>query len=78
MTEIKVLPGDAPPTPEVLAQSIVDIAAGMKKLNASRLKSDAVVLLVHHASGVGRPAVRAVLDALTTLEQRYLKPKDRK
>jgi hypothetical protein len=78
MSKINVLPGDEPPTPEVLAQAIVDIAAGLKKLNASRLKSNAVVLLVHEASGVGKPAVRAVLDALATLEQTYLKPKDRK
>jgi hypothetical protein len=61
--------------PEVLAQAIIDISIGMKKLNASRLNRDGLILLLHDSSGVGKPAIRKVLAALDDLEKRYLRPK---
>ena len=73
---IKVInpPGEEAPTPEVFAQAIVDIGDAMRKLTASRLKREAVVLLVDDLAHVGRPAVRKVLQALDDLEGAFLKP----
>lgn len=67
---------DKEPIPvEILEQAIVDIAAGMRRINASRLKREALVLLLHDASKVGRTQVRAVIECLDQIELRFLKPK---
>lgn len=58
---------------EVLARSVRDIAEGMRKILDGRLNSNAIVLLVSEASGVGRKDVKAVLDATAALGERYLK-----
>lgn len=63
---------------EILAQSIEAIAAGMKKINASRLKRDAVVILLQAQTGVNRNDIRAVMDGLDSLERKWLKPKTAK
>jgi len=75
--KIKVVPApDAEPIAvEILEQAIVDIANGMKKIRASRLKREALILLIHDASKVGKPHVRMVLECLDQLEARFLKPK---
>ena len=75
LKSLVVKPGDDPPPPEVIAQSIVDIAAGMKRLNAGRLNRNALVLLLHHASRVGMRDIERVLEGLDSLERLYLKPK---
>lgn len=62
-----------PPVEEV-AQAIVDIAAGMKKLSASRLKREAIVLLLHEMSKVGKPAIRSILNDLARMDSYWLKP----
>lgn len=72
---LTVNPGDDPPAPEVMAQAIVDIADGMRKLNASRLKRETIVVLLQHSSKVSQRDIRAVLLALDKLEADYLKPK---
>lgn len=76
MPKIKVVqePEKEVPT-EIVAQAIVDISHGMKKIEDGRLNWEALVLLVSHASGVGKPDVRAVLSGLSELERTYLKPK---
>lgn len=60
---------------EVLAQSIESLAAGMKKLNESRLKRDAIVILLQAQTGVNRGEIRSVLNGLDQLERMWLKPK---
>lgn len=62
---------------DVLAESIVAIADGVKKLRASRLNDKALYLLIQHASD-GKPPVatiRAVMDGMASLEGVYLKRK---
>lgn len=75
---VKVLQPAAPepeiPT-EILAASIVEISAAMKKIDAGRLKREAIVLLIHANSGVGKPDIRLVLNNLEALEAIWLKPR---
>lgn len=69
----------APEIPtEVLATAIVEISAAMKKIDAGRLKREALVLLIHANSGVGKPDVRLVLNNLEALEAIWLKPAAKK
>lgn len=70
-------PPEKPIPVEVLAQAIIDISAAMKKIDASRLRREAVVLLISEHSGVGKPAVRLVLNNLEALESIWLKPKSK-
>jgi len=59
---------------EILASSIVQVAAGMKRINESRLTRKALVVLLVHDTGLGHGAVSTVLDSLDSLEATYLKP----
>lgn len=80
MKTVKVMqkPEAEVPT-EVLAQSIVEIAAGMKKMRAGRLNDKALVLLIQNACGytpsITQREVRAVLDAIESLEATYIRKK---
>lgn len=56
---------------EVIAQDIRKISEGARKALNSGLKVETIVLLLHDASGVGKPAIRAVLKALPILGARY-------
>lgn len=67
-------PPSEPIAAEILAASIVDIAAGMKKLDAGRLKRRALVILIAESSGVRRGDVEAVLNSMESLETSWLKP----
>lgn len=67
-------PGIDPQPVEIIETAIIDLAAGMKRLNASRLKRETVVLLLQDASGVGKPAIRDILHSLDHLEEVFLKP----
>lgn len=58
---------------EVLAQSIVKIAEGMKALDASRLKRETIVLLLQGSTGLPRTTIRVVLDGLQSLQRDWLK-----
>lgn len=58
---------------EVIAKSIVEIAAGMKRINESRLTRDAIVTLIHEKSKVARSTVHIVLNNLDRLEETWLK-----
>ncbi len=65
---------------EVLAQAIIDIAAGMKKLRSGRLNDRALILLIQSAVGsvpspVSQRDIRAVLDAIQSLEAIYIRKK---
>lgn len=63
----------AEPVPEkVIAQSIVAISDGVKKLFTSGMNERAIVILLHDSSGVGRPDIRRVLRALTTLKEDFM------
>jgi hypothetical protein len=60
---------------ELLAQSIADIAEGMRQVSASRLTRAALITLIHERSKVARRNIELVLNNLDQLEQIWLKPK---
>ncbi len=62
---------------EVIAQSIVEISASMKRINEGRLNHRALVLLVSQSANVNKTEVEKVLSALSGLEATYLKKKER-
>ena len=68
-------PGKEPPPMEVMAQSIVDIAAAAKALATTPLKRSTVIMLIAHSSKTPQRTVRSVLDAMVELEATYLKPR---
>lgn len=70
---------ELPPVEEV-AKAIVDIAAAMKKMNASRLKEDAIVILLQAQCGVhvNRTQIRIVLRELARMDKVWLKPLESK
>ena len=59
-------------TSEKLAREIRMISRAFKKLASSGLKRDTLVLLIRAYSNVGKPDIRAVLQALDNLENEYL------
>jgi len=78
---IKQIPENEVPT-EILADAIVAISQGVRKLRAGRLNDKALCMLIAHAApGVGprgykpvsQKEVRAVLDGIDSLEATYLK-----
>lgn len=72
---------------EVIAESIVTIAEGMKKLRSGRLNDRALLLLIQHAAPnlptngygntakVGMREIKAVIEGLESLEATFLKKK---
>ncbi|MES2355583.1 MAG: hypothetical protein V4568_14535 [Pseudomonadota bacterium] len=75
---IIVKQAEEPIAVEILAQSIADIGAAMKKLGASRLKRYALVVLLSDSTRLSKSRVEAVLNAMDRLEDMYLKPVVRK
>lgn len=73
--KITVNPGDEPQGPEIMEAAIVELAAGMKRLNSTRLKTETIVTLISDVSRVPKTTVRLVLNNLDDLESTFLKPK---
>lgn len=74
--DIEVVQDETSPVAnEVLAQSVVRIAEGIKKLNATPLNRKGLVVLISAATGVSRSTVDRVLSGLDTLEATYIKKK---
>ena len=70
---LKVVPDDN--APEIIAQSLVDIAAGFRNLEKSRLSRRALVTLIHDVSKVSRKDIELVLNNLAQLDTLHLKPR---
>lgn len=62
---------------EVIATATEEIAAGMKRLNSTRLTRRAIVTLLHAScsGNVNKGTIEVVLDGLEGLERTWLKPK---
>ena len=60
---------------EVLAQSIVDIAAGMAAIKKSRLNERALFVLLRDATGLSMTDLKRTLASLEQLEELFLKKK---
>lgn len=69
----KITKSEPPESTELLASSIVKISAAMDKLlkEPGGLNTEAIVLLVHDRTKVGKPDIRAVLEALPQLRGYY-------
>lgn len=70
---------------EIIAQAVVDLSAGVKRLLAGKLNEEALIILIQNAAprskkhryGTGTPypqkVIRNVLQGLASLEKQYLK-----
>lgn len=60
---------------EVIADAIVAISDGMKRLRSGRLNDRALVLLIQHATGqsVSIRDIKAVLDGIEQLKASYIR-----
>lgn len=69
----KVVKSDPPESTELLAASVVRISNAMDKLlkEPGGLTSEAIVLLLHDYTKVGKPDIRAILKALPQLRGYY-------
>jgi hypothetical protein len=67
--------GTEPLPTEVLETAIADLAAAMRKLNASRLKRETIIALLHDNSKVAKGTIRVILNNLDNLEALFLKPR---
>lgn len=70
---VQVQKSEPPESTVVLAASIVKISAAMEKLltESGGLTTEAIVLLLHDYTKVGKPDIRAVLKALPQLRGYY-------
>lgn len=72
----KVTVGFNPVNPEpveVLARSIIEIAAGMKVLDESKLTRKAIIVLIQARTGLTKRQIADVLDNLQQIDQIWLK-----
>lgn len=58
---------------DILAESIVEISNAVKKMRNGGLTDRAIILLIHDSSSVGKPAIKAVLDSMETLSEKYIR-----
>lgn len=58
---------------QTVVEAIEGIAQAMRKLDSSRLKREAVVVLIHSHSKVPKKTIEIVLNNLNTLDERWLK-----
>lgn len=64
---------DEPIATEIIAQSIVDIAEGMRMVFNGRLNRRGIRVLLKDASGVSMSEIDRVLDALEGLKASYVR-----
>lgn len=58
---------------EIIAQSILELAKAMKKLDSTRLKRDTLVILLSAHSKIGKTDINIILNNLADLENTFLK-----
>lgn len=56
---------------EVIASAILKLDAAAQKLVTSGLRQEAIVVLLHDLTKVGKPDIRYVLNGLLHLRKRY-------
>lgn len=74
---VKIVPAPSiePLGAEIIERAIMELAAGMKALNKTRLRRATIVTLIHANSRVGKREIELVLNNLDDLENTWLKPK---
>lgn len=68
---IKVKKSDPPESKEVLAESIVNIGKACEKLHNSGLNEEAIIILLHDKTRIGKKDIKTILDGLRRLESWY-------
>ena len=58
---------------EIIEQGILDIAKGMRTLEATRLNRRAIVALLHDHTRVPKNVIENILDSMSSLEITYCK-----
>ena len=59
-----------------LAETIRKTSDGLEKLLASGLNRDAIIVLLHDQTGIGKRDVKRLLDALTVMADKYTRKND--
>lgn len=62
-----------PESTEIIADSIIRIAAAIRKLDESKLHKRAVLLLIRDMTNLSLSDIDTVLTAAATLDKRYIK-----
>lgn len=67
------------PPVEEIAQAIVDLSVAARKMMGSRLKEEAIVILLQSMSGaVKRSDIKIILNNLQIMDRHWLKPLETK
>lgn len=73
----RVAEGEKPIPVEIMAEAIIAISMGIKKLRSTRLNDKALHLLIQHATPlypkITIREIKAVLEGIQDLERMYLK-----
>lgn len=74
MSAVAVITNPVHPEPvEIIAQSIIEIAAAMRRIDSSRLTRKAIVALLHDTSKISKRDIDCILDHLAYLEKAWIK-----
>lgn len=77
MTKLAVKQTDPETPTEIMADAIVTISAGVKKLRTGRLNDDALILLIQNACGgrgrISRQDIKLVLSSIEQLSALYIR-----
>lgn len=65
--------GDVAEVTAILARDIEAVAKAARSLTSSRLRENALILLLSHSSKLTQKGVKQVLDAMKDLDRKYLK-----
>lgn len=71
MSRVKVTKSDPPESKEILAEAVVRIGSAMKELTASGINEDAIVVLIHDKTKIGKRVILDVFRAMRQLEGWY-------
>lgn len=72
--KIEIVQGDEPVATQIMEESIVAIAEGMRRLESTRLTRKAIIVLIQHQSKLSQKTIDIVLNNLVDLERDWLKP----
>lgn len=74
--QVVIKKNDKNPEPmEVIAEAIIEVSRGFKKLSNSKLQQRVIVLLIKDITGQSISDIEKVLYAATRLENKYIKQK---
>lgn len=62
-----------PVNEDVLAEAIMNISAGMARLNASKINRKGILVLLSHSCKIPQTYIARVLDAIEDLKKDYCK-----